>query len=197
MQFTAPIDEVRAFHPTQRELNSKLIGARASAFTTISLVLRQANLDSTLEQRCRVMSLTSQQSQAGDEGLVTSGAAVADTQGEVHHKSEPSNSLAKPVTSTSSDTQRVESAPRRGGRARKPTQKSTEAENGALASEESSVPAERNEHRKKSSVSETADATKIGAEEERDEADEAQVYCVCRREDDGSFMVSCERCEEW
>ncbi|KAI8928532.1 hypothetical protein BC831DRAFT_393234, partial [Entophlyctis helioformis] len=28
-------------------------------------------------------------------------------------------------------------------------------------------------------------------------SDGDRVYCRCRRIDDGSFMIQCDRCEEW
>ena len=32
---------------------------------------------------------------------------------------------------------------------------------------------------------------------EQDESDDEKQYCICRGMDDGSFMISCERCSEW
>ncbi len=35
-----------------------------------------------------------------------------------------------------------------------------------------------------------------GDEDDEDE-DDSQVYCLCRQPDDGTFMISCDKCEEW
>ena len=103
-------------------------------------------------------------------------------------------------------------APRRGARTRKPTAKAA----GLDVTETSEQPLTRTARKRKADdlnaekeptpIQSEADADRINQEvnqvfedgegDEEEEDDERQ-YCICRGKDDGTFMISCERCQEW
>ena len=124
------------------------------------------------------------------------------------------------VRAEDKETEVAASAPRRGGRTRKPTSKAagldptevastsvaaqqtatrtgrkrkaddTDAEQGKVSSE-----LEANADRIHEEVNEVfEDGPGEGGDEE--EEDDKQ-YCICRGKDDGTFMISCEQCQEW
>ena len=100
-------------------------------------------------------------------------------------------------------------APRRGGRVRKPTSKAA----GLDVTETAEVAALRTgKKRKAEHVEETGpnvdqindemnevfdDGNGQGGDDEEEDDDDDKVYCICRGKDDGTFMISCERCQEW
>lgn len=95
-------------------------------------------------------------------------------------------------------------APRRGGRVRKPTSKAA----GLDVTEAAEVSASRTGKKRKAEdvVEEINDEIKDvfddgndqgGDVDGEDDDDDDKVYCICRGKDDGTFMISCERCQEW
>lgn len=143
------------------------------------------------------MSSTPLPTEAGDEVVVHDGPTISDTQTEMPQDLPDSKTLdERPVSSESFYAQREEAAPRRGGRVRKPTQKSTDAELSALVADDLGSAAPKDARNSKSADPETKDAS-AEVEQKKEEDDQEEVYCICRSGDDGSFMVSCERCEEW
>lgn len=134
---------------------------------------------------------------------VDSSAMSSDVKGESSLASPPSVLETGSVPSGSFYAQHTgskktaETAPRRGGRARKPTQRSADAESAIFEEEEarSFSSSRKDKHGKKGAESAIGEATEVQSENE-DDGDE-QVYCICRGKDDGSFMISCERCEDW
>lgn len=103
-------------------------------------------------------------------------------------------------------------APRRGARTRKPTAKAA----GLDATETTEQPPARTARKRKAddlnaekehtTIHSEADADRIdqevnevfeGGEGDEGEEDDERQYCICRGKDDGTFMISCERCQEW
>ncbi|CBQ68026.1 conserved hypothetical protein [Sporisorium reilianum SRZ2] len=103
--------------------------------------------------------------------------------------------------------------PRRGSRTRKPTSRAAgldPIEASSSASLAAQPPATRSSRKRKAedtSVEPEADVTTereldtvfaggIG-DDEQDGAEDENQYCICRGKDDGSFMISCEQCQDW
>ncbi|PWZ01454.1 hypothetical protein BCV70DRAFT_230662 [Testicularia cyperi] len=129
---------------------------------------------------------------------------------------------ALPATPGFSDVVRAEASsaeqagPRRGARVRKPTRKPGQAEALIQAARSSrtrpvsgSQPASGSSHphdpkaaqSSSSSLQTNAEPSVVQNMDDEadndDENDDGHVYCVCRGKDDGSFMISCEQCEQW
>lgn len=106
------------------------------------------------------------------------------------------------------------SAPRRGARTRKPTSKAAGLEpveaapqapprarrkrkaDDLSAEQQTQVISEQDADadRTNEEVDEVFDAGEGG---DNDDHDDEKQYCICRGKDDGTFMISCERCQEW
>lgn len=109
-----------------------------------------------------------------------------------------------------SSSAQADTAPRRGSRTRKPTLKAAGLDPVEIineASSSSSAAARTGKKRKADDlnaeqgavtdadrIEEEVDEVFDGAEEEEEDENE---YCICRGKDDGTFMISCERCNEW
>lgn len=129
-----------------------------------------------------------------------------------------SNSQAESSTAMQAGDVGVEAAsasgPRRGARNRKPTSKAaglepTEAAlraaprtsrkrkaddlNAEQTQAASGPDADADADRINKEVNEVFDAAEDGDEDDDDE----KQYCICRGKDDGTFMISCEQCQEW
>lgn len=104
------------------------------------------------------------------------------------------------------------SAPRRGSRTRKPTSKAagldpSETTDGSRAgrkrkADDLNAVQEKVTPEIGTSVERIDDeVNKVFGREhdgaEEDEDDDEKQYCICRGKDDGTFMISCERCQEW
>lgn len=99
-------------------------------------------------------------------------------------------------------------APRRGSRTRKPTSRAagldpTEAATASPGTQQKDTRSRRK--RKADDIGaeqEDVAETELGtvfeksASDGEDDEDEKQ-YCICRGNDDGTFMISCERCQDW
>ena len=106
-----------------------------------------------------------------------------------------------------SSSAQADTAPRRGSRTRKPTSKAASLDPIELTNE-ASVSASRAGKRRKvddlnaeqgvvtdtDRINEEVDEVFDGAD---DEEEDDKEYCICRGKDDGTFMISCERCNEW
>lgn len=87
--------------------------------------------------------------------------------------------------------------PRRGSRSRKPTSKAAGLD---LTEAASSAQTRSSRKRKAADASiEPEDATEkeVDTVFAADGAEDENQYCICRGKDDGSFMISCEQCQEW
>ncbi len=109
------------------------------------------------------------------------------------------------------DTTSTNDGPRRGSRTRKQTSKAAglDPTEITLASQDAQQAASRSARKRKADegsdaeqeqaieadLDEVFDGVK-GADAEKDTEDEKE-YCICRGKDDGTFMISCERCQEW
>lgn len=141
------------------------------------------------------MSPTLLHSEAGDEVVEHTVPPVSDAQSEVQQPS-PTTPDERPIPSASFYAPQSETEPRRGGRVRKPTQKSSDAVDIALAAENRDSSVEQKDEHSGKGVKSAKNGPKEVELKKEDDSDK-EVYCICRGEDDGSFMVSCERCEEW
>ncbi|SPO20294.1 related to BYE1 - negative regulator of transcription elongation [Ustilago trichophora] len=126
---------------------------------------------------------------------------------------------ASEVMAASSGSHDVEadatsSGPRRGARTRKPTSKAAGLEPAEIAPQ---APPRAGRKRKADDLSadqqtkviseQEADADRIDEEVDEvfdageggdtDDHEDEKQYCICRGKDDGTFMISCERCQEW
>lgn len=119
-------------------------------------------------------------------------------------------SISQAETSAAVDETAVHDGPRRGSRARKQTSKaagldSTELSLAAQDTQQASARSARKrkadgidadeEHAIEAQVDEVFEDA-VGDDGDDDAVDEKQ-YCICRGKDDGTFMISCERCQEW
>ncbi len=105
-------------------------------------------------------------------------------------------------------------APRRGGRTRKPTAKAAGVDvTGTIEPPPSRAAKKRKVDDPNIDKEPVASATEVDADRINEEVDEVfdaangqgkgdeeedeKQYCICRGKDDGTFMISCERCQEW
>ncbi|CDS00623.1 hypothetical protein [Sporisorium scitamineum] len=129
-----------------------------------------------------------------------SGRAETTVSSQAESSSSPSAVHAKAV---GVDESAVGGGPRRGSRTRKPTSRAA----GLDPTETSSAHTRSSRKRKADDASvepeettqhevDTVFAGGIG-EDKHGEAEDENQYCICRGKDDGSFMISCEQCQEW
>ncbi|KAJ1030090.1 hypothetical protein NDA16_001003 [Ustilago loliicola] len=114
--------------------------------------------------------------------------------------------LAPGSQAEASSSAQADSALRRGSRARKPTLKAAgldpiETTNEASAASRAGKKRKADDLNAEQEVATVADRINEVVDEVFDGADEEEEdeneYCLCRGKDDGTFMISCERCNEW
>uniref|UniRef100_V5E8E0 Transcription factor BYE1 n=1 Tax=Kalmanozyma brasiliensis (strain GHG001) TaxID=1365824 RepID=V5E8E0_KALBG len=113
-------------------------------------------------------------------------------------------------TSSAAQTAAIDDGPRRGSRTRKQTSRAagldlTEA---SLTSQDAQQAVARSGRKRKADGIDADEEQEIEAEveevfetglndDEDDGAADEKQYCICRGKDDGTFMISCERCQDW
>ncbi|KAJ1032358.1 hypothetical protein NDA18_001844 [Ustilago nuda] len=109
-----------------------------------------------------------------------------------------------------SSSVQADTAPRRGSRTRKPTSKAASLDPIEITNEASVSAGAASRAGKRRKVDDLNAEQEVATDTDRineevdevfdgadDEEEDDKEYCICRGKDDGTFMISCERCNEW